>query len=123
MLVESGTVTSVEFMSNTRPLPRSKPNIAAAHALAAQYMGMKLVYLEAGSGALSTVPNEMISLVRSAVDIPVIVGGGIRDATTAMEKIRAGADIIVTGNLLQSKGGVGAMKEIAAAIRKAGKKR
>jgi phosphoglycerol geranylgeranyltransferase len=122
MLVESGTVTSVEFMSNTRPLPRSKPNIAAAHALAAQYMGMKLVYLEAGSGALNTVPNEMISLVRSVVDIPVIVGGGIRDAKTAVEKIRAGADIIVTGNLLQSKGGIGAMKKIAAAIRKAGKK-
>ncbi|HMD69511.1 MAG TPA: geranylgeranylglyceryl/heptaprenylglyceryl phosphate synthase [Chitinivibrionales bacterium] len=123
MLVESGTLTSVEFMSNTRPLPRSKPDIAAAHALAAQYMGMKLVYLEAGSGALNPVPNEMISLVRSVVDIPVIVGGGIRDAKTAMDKIRAGADIIVTGNLLQSKGGVGTMKEIAAAVRKAGKKR
>ncbi|HUI92767.1 MAG TPA: geranylgeranylglyceryl/heptaprenylglyceryl phosphate synthase [Chitinivibrionales bacterium] len=117
MLVESGTVTSVEFMSNTRPLPRNKPAIAAAHALAAQYMGMKLIYLEAGSGALHPVPDEMISLVSSVVDIPVIVGGGIRDARTAKEKIRAGADIIVTGNLLQAKGGIAAMKEIAAAIK------
>ena len=121
MLVESGTVTSVEFMSNTRPLPRNKPAIAAAHALAAQYMGMKLIYLEAGSGALHTVPNEMIALVKSVVDIPVIVGGGIRDAKTAVEKIRAGADIIVTGNLLQSKGGLAVMKEIAAAVRNTGR--
>lgn len=118
MLVESGTVTSVEFMSNTRPLPRNKPAIAAAHALAAQYMGMKLIYLEAGSGALQPVPNEMISLVSSVVDIPVIVGGGIRNAKTAVEKINAGANIIVTGNLLQSKGGLTAMKEIAAAVKR-----
>jgi phosphoglycerol geranylgeranyltransferase len=121
MLVESGAVTSVEFMSNTRPLPRNKPKIAAAHALAAQYMGMKLVYLEAGSGALHTVPNEMISTVRSIVEIPIVVGGGIRDAATAVEKIGAGADIIVTGNLLQASGGVSAMREIAAAIKKIGK--
>jgi phosphoglycerol geranylgeranyltransferase len=122
MLVESGTVTSVEFMSNTRPLPRNKPAIAAAHALAAQYMGMKLIYLEAGSGALHTVPNEMISLVSSVVEIPVIVGGGIRDAKTAVEKIKAGANIIVTGNLLQSKDGLVAMKEIAAAVKKNGRR-
>jgi phosphoglycerol geranylgeranyltransferase len=109
-------------MSNTRPLPRNKPAIAAAHALAAQYMGMKLIYLEAGSGALHTVPNEMISLVSSVVDIPVIVGGGIRDAKTAVEKIKAGADIIVTGNLLQSKGGLAAMKEIAGAVKRNGRR-
>ena len=64
MLVESGAVTSVEFMSNTRPLPRAKADIAAAHALAAQYMGMKMVYLEAGSGAPQTVPCEMIQKVK-----------------------------------------------------------
>jgi phosphoglycerol geranylgeranyltransferase len=123
MLVESGTVTSVEFMSNTRPLPRNKPGIAAAHALAAQYMGMKLIYLEAGSGAAQSVPDEMISLVKSVVDIPVIVGGGICDTKTALEKIKAGADIIVTGNLLQSKGGLVIMKEIAAAVKTNGRKR
>ncbi len=122
MLVESGTVTSVEFMSNTRPLPRNKPRIAAAHALAAQYMGMKLVYLEAGSGALHPVPDEMISLVKSVVEIPVIVGGGIRDAATALAKIRAGADIVVTGNLVQSPGGLDVMREIAVAVKKSRKK-
>jgi phosphoglycerol geranylgeranyltransferase len=118
MLVESGTITSVEFMSNTRPLPANKPKIAAAHALAAQYMGMKMVYLEAGSGAKHPVPGEMISLVKSLIDIPVIVGGGIRDARTAMQKLASGADIIVTGNLLQSRDGLDTMKKIAAAIRK-----
>ncbi len=113
MLVESGAVTSVEFMSNTRPLPRTKPAIAAAHALAAQYMGMSLVYLEAGSGAPQTVPDDMIRMVRSQVDIPVIVGGGIRDAKTAAAKLKAGADILVTGNMLRRPGGVKVMREIA----------
>ena len=117
MLVESGAVSSVEFMSNTRPLPRNKPEIAAAHALAAQYMGMSLVYLEAGSGAVHSVPPEMIKFVRSYVDIPIIVGGGIRDAQTALEKLEAGADIIVTGNVLQKENGVALMKEIAAAVK------
>jgi phosphoglycerol geranylgeranyltransferase len=118
MLVESGTITSVEFMSNTRPLPANKPKIAAAHALAAQYMGMKMVYLEAGSGAQHPVPDEMIALVRSHINVPLIVGGGIRDALTARQKLASGADIIVTGNLLRTKGGLDTMKEIAAAVRR-----
>lgn len=117
LLVESGAVSSVEFMSNTRPLPRNKPGIAAAHALAAQYMGMKLVYLEAGSGAPQHVPAEIIRQVKAMVDIPVIVGGGIRDAATAREMLKAGADIIVTGNMLKSKGGLEAMRKIAREVK------
>jgi phosphoglycerol geranylgeranyltransferase len=117
MLVESGAVTSVEFMSNTRPLPRNKPLIAAAHALAAQYIGMQMIYLEAGSGAAQTVPDDMIQLVRKTVDIPIIVGGGITDATTAVAKLTAGADIIVTGNLLKMETGLARMQEIAHAVR------
>jgi phosphoglycerol geranylgeranyltransferase len=120
MLIESGAVTSVEFMSNTRPLPRNKPKIAAAHALAAQYMGMSMIYLEAGSGAPQTVPDTMIRQVRSAVDIPIIVGGGIRDVKTALAKLNAGADIIVTGNLLRHKNGLAIMRKIAQAVRKKG---
>jgi len=116
LLVESGQVTSVEFMSNTRPLPRTKPMIAAAHALAAQYMGMAMVYLEAGSGAPQPVPNEMIKAVRGYTELPLIVGGGIRDVDTAVEKLEAGADVIVTGNLLQKRDGVKVMREIAQAI-------
>ncbi|MDD5675423.1 MAG: geranylgeranylglyceryl/heptaprenylglyceryl phosphate synthase [Chitinivibrionales bacterium] len=117
MLVESGAVTSVEFMSNTRPLPRNKPMIAAAHALAAQYMGMSMIYLEAGSGAHNTVPNDLIALVRQYVQIPIIVGGGIHSAATAKEKLAAGADIIVTGNLLQRKDGLKTMRAIAKAVK------
>ncbi|MBN1981187.1 MAG: geranylgeranylglyceryl phosphate synthase family protein, partial [Chitinivibrionales bacterium] len=117
MLVESGTVTSVEFMSNTRPLPRSKPMIAAAHALAAQYLGMQLVYLEAGSGAPQSVPAEMIKLVRQYIEVPLIVGGGIRNVESAVEKVKAGADIIVTGNMLRQKDGTAVMAQIAAALR------
>lgn len=116
LLIESGAVTSVEFMSNTRPLPRSKPDIAAAHALAAQYMGMKLVYLEAGSGAPMTVPLDMIKKVKSSIDIPLVVGGGIRDAQTAAAILDAGADIIVTGNMLRKAEGRTIMKEIALTV-------
>lgn len=117
MLVECGVTTSVEFMSTTRPLPRTKPMIAAMHALAAQYIGMKLVYLEGGSGAKESVPDEMIAAVRAVVDIPIICGGGIRDAASARSKIAAGADIIVTGNLLRQADGVAVMEEIARAIK------
>jgi len=117
LLVESGAVTSVEFMSNTRPLPRAKPSIAAAHALAAQYMGMSLVYLEAGSGAPQTVPDEMVRMVRSQIDVPLIVGGGIRTVAAARAKLAAGADILVTGNMLQRPGGLAGMKRIAALVR------
>ena len=117
MLVECGITTSVEFMSNTRPLPRTKPMIAAMHALAAQYIGMKLVYLEGGSGAKENVPVEMISAVRSVVDIPIICGGGIRTPEAAREKIAAGADIIVTGNLLRQKDGIDVMRAIASEIK------
>jgi phosphoglycerol geranylgeranyltransferase len=116
MLVESGAVTSVEFMSNTRPLPRSKPQIAAAHALAAQYLGMHLIYLEGGSGAVQSVPASMIGMIRNTVTIPIIVGGGIRDEESAHEKRSAGADIIVTGNMLTASDGVAMMKDIAKAV-------
>jgi phosphoglycerol geranylgeranyltransferase len=116
MLVESGAVSSVEFMSDTRPLPRAKAAIAAAHALAAQYMGMQLVYLEAGSGAPQPVPCEMIKKVKELIDIPLIVGGGIREPETAAAILDAGADIIVTGNLLQKKGGMETMKDIGKVV-------
>jgi phosphoglycerol geranylgeranyltransferase len=113
MLVESGVTTSVEFMSNTRPLPREKTDIAAAHALAAQFLGMSMIYLEAGSGAKLSVPDEMISAVKNSVNIPLIVGGGIRNAESAKQKFSAGADILVTGNLLSYSNGLEEMKKIA----------
>jgi len=79
-------VTTAEYISGSKPIPRNKPEIAAATALAAQYLGMKLIYLEAGSGALNSVPNEMVKAVTGYCDVPVIVGGGIKTPQTAREK-------------------------------------
>jgi putative glycerol-1-phosphate prenyltransferase len=116
ILVESGRISSVEFMSNTRPIPRDKIDIAKATALAAEYLGMKVVYLEAGSGADKSVPNEMIEAVSNYVNLPVIVGGGIRTPEEANQKVLAGASFIVTGNVLEKQGNASLMKEFAAAI-------
>lgn len=101
MLVESGTLTSVEFMSDTRPIPRDKTDIAMAHALAAEYLGMRLIYLETGSGACAPVPDEMVSAVADCVSVPVVVGGGIRDPKVARAKVEAGADFVVTGSVVE----------------------
>lgn len=101
MLIESGALTSAAYRSNSLPIPRNKPAIAVAHALAAQYMGMKCVYLEAGSGAQESVPEAMIGAVRQTIDIPVIVGGGIRNPETAHAKARAGADFVVIGTFFE----------------------
>lgn len=102
MLIEGGTTTSVSFMSGSAPIPRDKLDIAWAHALAAQYMGMDLIYLEAGSGAKLAVPSEMISKIKDILEISVIVGGGIRTPSIAAEKVNAGADFIVTGSIIES---------------------
>ncbi len=101
IIVESGAITTAEYMSGSTPVPRNKPEIAAATALAAEYMGMKMIYLEAGSGADKPVPNEMVKAVSSYCSIPVIVGGGIRNPQTAREKVENGAKIIVTGNFFE----------------------
>lgn len=103
LLIESGRTTTAAYISNSMPIPFNKPEIAAATALAAQYMGMSMVYLEAGSGADNNVPKEMVKIVTSYIDIPVIVGGGIKDAGTAKELVDAGAKIIVTGNYFESE--------------------
>lgn len=102
MLIKSGNYTSAEYMSNTSPIPANKPDIARATALAAQILGMKMVYLEAGSGAAQPVQLEMVRKVASYVDIPVIVGGGIRTPDEAQERVLAGASFIVTGNYFEN---------------------
>ncbi|MEM2946755.1 MAG: geranylgeranylglyceryl/heptaprenylglyceryl phosphate synthase [Candidatus Bathyarchaeia archaeon] len=84
------------------PIPYDKPELAVAHALAGQYLGMRFIYLEAGSGAKKPVPKEMISVVKKSIDVPLIVGGGIRTRAQALAAASAGADIIVTGNVVEN---------------------
>lgn len=94
---EGGTVSIVSY---TRPLPFGKPDVAAAYALAAEYMGFQFIYLEGGSGA-KPVPPKIVRMVRGTVSVPLIVGGGIRRPETARKISQAGADIIVTGTLVE----------------------
>jgi putative glycerol-1-phosphate prenyltransferase len=98
MLVDGGKATTVSYISNTTPLPAHKPEIAAATAMAGEMLGLQCIYLEAGSGTLQPVPTEMVAAVRQSVTIPLIVGGGIRNAEKAYENARAGANLIVIGN-------------------------
>ncbi|MEW5994226.1 MAG: geranylgeranylglyceryl/heptaprenylglyceryl phosphate synthase [Candidatus Zixiibacteriota bacterium] len=116
MLIESGPLTSVQFISDTRPIPRSKHDIACAHALAAQYLGMQLVYLEAGSGALEPVSERMVYDVAAYVDIPVIVGGGLTRPEQCAARIEAGASFVVVGNALEHQPKPGWLSELTAAV-------
>jgi len=92
---------AVGVVGRAVPIPYDKPELAAAHALAAQYLGMRFVYLEAGSGAKQPVPNTMIRIVKEATSIPLIVGGGIKTGEQVKEIVGAGADIIVTGTVVE----------------------
>ncbi|RLI05256.1 geranylgeranylglyceryl/heptaprenylglyceryl phosphate synthase [Candidatus Bathyarchaeota archaeon] len=89
------------FVGYARPIPYEKAELAAMYALAAQYFGMRFVYLEAGSGAEKPIPPKTISVVRREVDIPLIVGGGIRNRQEVKEMVKAGANIIVTGTVVE----------------------
>ena len=99
IIVEPGM--KVGEVGKARPIPRNEPKTAAAFALAAEYMGMGLVYLEAGSGAPEAVPDEMIAACKKTVTVPLIIGGGIRDAETAARVRKAGADVVVTGTVVE----------------------
>ncbi len=115
LLIESGVLTSVQYISGTFPIPRTKFDIACAHALAAQYLGMKLVYLEAGSGAKLPVPPEMVRAVEAYVDIPVMVGGGLVTPEDCAVRIEAGASFVVVGNHFEQGSDPGMLREMAAA--------
>jgi phosphoglycerol geranylgeranyltransferase len=116
MLIDSGRQTAAQFMSGSMPLPRNKPDLAVAHALAAQYLGFKLIYLEGGSGADHSVPVEIISAVRKTVDLPIIVGGGIISPEVAAKKVAAGATFVVTGNILEKSADPGLIRKFAEAV-------
>lgn len=101
------------------PIARSKPEVAVEYALAAQMLGMRLVYLEAGSGAPEPVPAAMIRAVRDAIDIPLVVGGGIRSAEAAGAVARAGADVVVTGTVVEREKDAEALRRIIEAVKAA----
>lgn len=101
ILVDSGSRTSVEYMSNTLPIPSDKPEIAVCTAMAGEQLGMKAIYLEAGSGAQNKVNAEMITAVKSNISCLLIVGGGIKTSEDAEIAFNAGADIVVVGTAVE----------------------
>lgn len=101
MLINSGKITSVAYISNTMPIPDDKYSLAASTAMAGQMLGLQTIYIDAGSGADREIAPRMIAAVRKSVTIPLIVGGGINSARKAIDALQAGADMIVIGNALE----------------------
>ncbi|MGQ1890795.1 geranylgeranylglyceryl/heptaprenylglyceryl phosphate synthase [Thermophagus sp. OGC60D27] len=102
LLIDGGIPTSVEYISQTRPIPSEKSDIAASTALAGEMLGLQLIYLDAGSGALNPVPPDMINKVKSTIQIPLMIGGGINNEEKLKTALSSGADIVVVGNVLET---------------------
>lgn len=119
MLIDGGKLTSVNYVSQTLPIPSDKNDIAVSTAMAGEMLGLKAIYLEAGSGAKKPVSESMIADVRKNIVIPLIVGGGICDAEKAYQSCKAGADILVVGNSFETQPAL--IFEISNAIKEAGK--
>ena len=114
ILINGGTESMVQVMSGTIPIPMKSIDAIIAHALAGQYFGMNLIYLEAGSGAIKPVNNDIVEAVKDALNIPIIVGGGLRTPDVVSEKVNAGASIIVTGTIIEQDTSI--MSEMANAV-------
>lgn len=115
MLIESGRSTTAQYMSHSMPLPRRKPDVAAATALAAEMMGMRLLFTDAGSGADLTVPEEMVESITETCAAPLVVGGGLRTPQEVGKKVAAGASFVVIGNAIERRPDAGYVSELAAA--------
>ena len=114
LLIDGGSPTSVEVVSGTKPLPSNRPDIIVSHALAAQFLGMELIYLEAGSGALNEVPGDVVKKVADEINIGLIVGGGIRTPEDANSIVNSGASFVVIGSAIEKSAGL--MKEFSSSI-------
>ncbi len=101
LLIDGGKPTSASYISNTMPIPNDKPDIAACTAMAGEMLGLQALYLDAGSGANSPVPPSLIKAVRQAVEIPLIVGGGLRQIPQSIAALQAGADMVVVGTAIE----------------------
>jgi len=106
MLIDSGRATTASYMSNTTPIPNDKNSVAACTAMAGEMLGLKLIFMDGGSGAENPITEKMITTVRKSVDIPLIIGGGIRNGEKAISNCKAGADIIVVGNAIEKENGL-----------------
>jgi putative glycerol-1-phosphate prenyltransferase len=114
MVIDGGAPTTVSYISNASPVPADKADIALCTAMAGEMLGMKIIYMDSGSGAKKAVSEEMISSVATNINVPLIVGGGIRDAEKAYLNCKAGADVIVVGNAIEKDSSL--IKEMADAI-------
>lgn len=101
MLINSGRITSVAYISNTTPIPDDKYSLAACTGMAGEMLGLKVIYMDAGSGAEKEISPKMIASVRKVIKVPLIVGGGINTPQKALQALEAGADMIVVGNALE----------------------
>ena len=101
MLIDSGKPTTVSYMSNTTPIPAKKDAVAACTAMAGEMLGLKLIFMDGGSGAKNPISEKMIAEVSKSIDIPLIIGGGISSGEKAIANCKAGADIIVVGNAIE----------------------
>jgi len=118
MLIESGPVTTAQYISNTIPIPRLKDDIAVCTAMAGEMLGLRLIYMDAGSGAELPVSSSMIKKVKGSISVPLIVGGGIRTPEQALASCKAGADMVVVGNAIEKD--YSCLKEIAQAVHSLG---
>ena len=114
LLIDSGAPTSVEVVSGTKPLPSNRPDMIVSHALAAQFLGMKLIYLEAGSGALNKVPEDVVKKVADEINIGLIVGGGICTPEDANSIVNSGASFVVIGSAIEKSAEL--MEEFSSSI-------
>jgi phosphoglycerol geranylgeranyltransferase len=114
MVIDGGAPTTVSYISNATPIPADKNEIALCTAMAAEMLGMKLIYMDAGSGAKRAIHEEMISAVSKQIEIPLVIGGGIKDPEKAYLNCKAGADLIVIGNAIEKDSSL--IKEMSAAI-------
>ncbi|MBD0376850.1 MAG: geranylgeranylglyceryl/heptaprenylglyceryl phosphate synthase [Flavisolibacter sp.] len=114
MVIDGGAPTTVSYISNATPIPADKADIALCTAMAGEMLGKKLIYMDAGSGARKAISEEMIATVAQHIEVPLIIGGGIRIAEKAYLNCKAGADVIVVGNSLEKEPSL--MKEMAAAV-------
>ena len=114
MVIDGGAPTSVSYMANTAPIPADKDSIALCTAMAGEMLGLRLIYMDAGSGAKHPIQEAMIQKVASSIQVPLIVGGGIKTPEKAAANCKAGADVIVVGNAIEKD--LGLLKEMSAAV-------